>query len=66
MRGSASGATAPSVSSYGVFPVILSSEIVSSMHGDAEFLPVDAVGPAIEILFGALTGREDNRGGGAP
>ena len=25
-----------------------------SMHGDAEFLPVDALGPAIQILFEAL------------
>jgi hypothetical protein len=25
-----------------------------SMHGDAEFLPVDAVGPAIQILYEAL------------
>jgi hypothetical protein len=25
-----------------------------SMHGDAEFVPVDALGPAIQILFDAL------------
>ena len=25
-----------------------------SMHGDAEYLPVDAVAPAIQILFEAL------------
>ena len=24
------------------------------MHGDAEFLPVDAVGPAIQIVYQAL------------
>jgi hypothetical protein len=25
------------------------------MHGDAEFLPQDALGPAIQILYDALT-----------
>jgi acetylornithine deacetylase/succinyl-diaminopimelate desuccinylase-like protein len=42
------------VKSYGFTPVIVPAEGVMSMHGDAEFLPVDAVGPAIEILFDAL------------
>ena len=40
--------------SYGFTPVIVPAAGVASMHGDAEFLPVDAVGPAIQILFEAL------------
>ena len=40
--------------SYGFTPVIVPAEAVMSMHGDAEYLPVDAVGPAIQILFEAL------------
>jgi hypothetical protein len=43
------------VKSYGFAPVIVPAQAVASMHGDAEFLPVDAVGPAIQILFEALT-----------
>lgn len=42
------------VKSYGFTPVIVPAAGVMSMHGDAEFLPVDAVGPAIQILFEAL------------
>jgi acetylornithine deacetylase/succinyl-diaminopimelate desuccinylase-like protein len=42
------------VRSYGFTPVIVPAAAVMSMHGDAEFLPVDAVGPAIQILFEAL------------
>ena len=42
------------VKSYGFTPVIVPAEGVMSMHGDAEFLPVDAIGPAIQILFEAL------------
>jgi acetylornithine deacetylase/succinyl-diaminopimelate desuccinylase-like protein len=42
------------VKSYGFTPVIVPAVAVMSMHGDAEFLPVDAVGPAIQILFEAL------------
>ncbi len=42
------------VKSYGFTPVIVPAASVASMHGDAEFLPVDAVGPAIQILFEAL------------
>ena len=40
--------------SYGFTPVIVPAAAVMSMHGDAEYLPVDAVGPAIQILFEAL------------
>lgn len=42
------------VKSYGFTPVIVPAEAVMSMHGDAEYLPVDSVGPAIRILFEAL------------
>ena len=42
------------VKSYGFTPVVVPAQAVMSMHGDAEFLPVDAVGPAIQILFEAL------------
>lgn len=42
------------VKSYGFTPVLVPAEAVMSMHGDAEYLPVDAVAPAIQILFEAL------------
>jgi acetylornithine deacetylase/succinyl-diaminopimelate desuccinylase-like protein len=42
------------VKSYGFTPVIVPAEAVASMHGDAEFIPVDAIGPAIQILFDAI------------
>src|SRR5262249_47356641 len=43
------------VKSYGFTPAVLPAATVASMHGDAEFLPVDALGPAIQILFDALS-----------
>jgi acetylornithine deacetylase/succinyl-diaminopimelate desuccinylase-like protein len=42
------------VKSYGFTPVIVPAEAAMSMHGDAEYLPVDAVAPAIQVLFEAL------------
>jgi acetylornithine deacetylase/succinyl-diaminopimelate desuccinylase-like protein len=42
------------VKSYGFFPGIVPAASIGSMHGDAEFIPVDAIGPAIQILFEAL------------
>jgi len=39
---------------YGIFPAIVPAASILSMHGDAEFLPADALGPAIQILFEAL------------
>ena len=42
------------VKSYGFTPVIVPAAAVESMHGDAEFLPVDSIVPAIQILFDAL------------
>jgi len=40
--------------SYGVFPAVLSAEIVASMHGDAERVPVSGLGPAVQIFYEAL------------
>jgi acetylornithine deacetylase/succinyl-diaminopimelate desuccinylase-like protein len=42
------------VKAYGFFPGIVPAASILSMHGDAEFIPVDALGPAIQILFEAL------------
>ena len=42
------------VKSFGLFPAILSGDTVSSMHGDAERVPLDGVREAAEILFEAL------------
>ncbi len=42
------------VKSYGFTPAILPADVVASMHGDAEYVPVDAIGPAIRIIYDAL------------
>jgi acetylornithine deacetylase/succinyl-diaminopimelate desuccinylase-like protein len=42
------------VKSYGVFPAILSNDIVAGMHGDAEHAPLDAIREAADVLFEAL------------
>jgi len=42
------------VKSYGFTPMIVPAQSVESMHGDAEYIPVDALLPAIEILFDAV------------
>ena len=42
------------VKSYGFTPAVLPADVVGSMHGDAENIPVDAIRPAIEILYDAL------------
>jgi acetylornithine deacetylase/succinyl-diaminopimelate desuccinylase-like protein len=42
------------VKGYGIFTGIIPAASILSMHGDAEFIPTDAIGPAIEILFNAL------------
>ena len=42
------------VKSYGIFPGIIPAASILSMHGDAEFMPLDAMGPAIRILFETL------------
>jgi acetylornithine deacetylase/succinyl-diaminopimelate desuccinylase-like protein len=42
------------VKSYGIFTGIIPAASILSMHGDAEFMPTDALGPAIRILFEAL------------
>lgn len=40
--------------SYGLIPLVLSSEIVASMHGDAERIPVDQIETGIRIFYEAL------------
>jgi acetylornithine deacetylase/succinyl-diaminopimelate desuccinylase-like protein len=42
------------VKSYGFTPMILPVDVVASMHGDAESLPVDQLRPAIEIIYETL------------
>ena len=42
------------VKTYGFFPGVIPAASILSMHGDAEFMPIDALGPAIQILFEAL------------
>jgi acetylornithine deacetylase/succinyl-diaminopimelate desuccinylase-like protein len=42
------------VKSYGFTPAILPAAALASMHGDAEFMPLAALGEAIEVLFDAL------------
>jgi acetylornithine deacetylase/succinyl-diaminopimelate desuccinylase-like protein len=49
------------VKSYGIFPAIVPAASILSMHGDAEFLPADALGPAIQILFDALKEAASSR-----
>jgi acetylornithine deacetylase/succinyl-diaminopimelate desuccinylase-like protein len=44
------------VKSYGFMPAILPAAAIASMHGDAEFVPADALGPAIQIFHEALQG----------
>ena len=48
------GYRARGVKAYGFFPGIVPAASILSMHGDAEFIPADALGPAIQILFEAL------------
>ena len=48
------GYRARGVKNYGFFPGIVPAASILSMHGDSEFIPVDAIGPAIQILFEAL------------
>jgi acetylornithine deacetylase/succinyl-diaminopimelate desuccinylase-like protein len=40
--------------SYGILPVVLSASIVSSMHSDAERIPVDQIETGIRIFYEAL------------
>lgn len=42
------------VKSYGFAPVVVPAAAIASMHGDAEFIPADALGPAIQIIFEAV------------
>ena len=49
------------VKSYGFIPAILPAAALASMHGDAEFMPVDSLGPAIRILFEAVSETAGDR-----
>ncbi len=42
------------VKSYGFFPAILPADVVASMHGDTEHVPLAAVAEASQIFFEAL------------
>jgi acetylornithine deacetylase/succinyl-diaminopimelate desuccinylase-like protein len=42
------------VKSYGFVPALLPADALASMHGDAEFFPVDELGRAARLLFEAL------------
>jgi acetylornithine deacetylase/succinyl-diaminopimelate desuccinylase-like protein len=48
------GYRARGVKNYGFFPGIVPAASILSMHGDSEFIPLDAIGPAIQILYEAL------------
>jgi len=50
----ANGFRPQGVKSYGIFSGIIPAASILSMHGDAEFMPMDALLPAIQILFEAL------------
>jgi acetylornithine deacetylase/succinyl-diaminopimelate desuccinylase-like protein len=50
----ANGYRPQGVKSYGFFTGVVPAAAILSMHGDAEFIPADAIGPAIQILFEAL------------
>jgi len=49
------------VKSYGIFTGIIPAASILSMHGDAEFIPADVLGPAIQILFEALRDTASSR-----
>jgi len=42
------------VKSYGIFPAILSADIVASMHGDGEHVPLSGVREAAQVFFEAV------------
>jgi acetylornithine deacetylase/succinyl-diaminopimelate desuccinylase-like protein len=42
------------VKNYGFFPGIVPAASILSMHGDSEFITLDAIGPAIQIMYEAL------------
>jgi acetylornithine deacetylase/succinyl-diaminopimelate desuccinylase-like protein len=49
------------VKSYGIFPAVLSAEIVASMHSDSERLPVGELSKAMRILYDALRETAETR-----
>jgi len=57
------GYRARGVKNYGFFPGIVPAASILSMHGDSEFIPVDAIGPAIQIMYEALREVAERTGG---
>ncbi len=57
----ANGFRALGVKSYGFTPVVVPAAAIASMHGDAEFLPADALGPAIQIIYEAVAETAEKR-----
>ena len=49
------------VKSYGFTPIVVPAAAVASMHGDAEYLPADALGPAIQIIYEAVRETVERR-----
>lgn len=39
---------------YGIFPLVLSAELLASIHGDAERIPVDQFETGIRIFYKSL------------
>jgi acetylornithine deacetylase/succinyl-diaminopimelate desuccinylase-like protein len=48
------GYRALGVKNYGFFPGIVPAASILSMHGDSEFIPTDAIGPATQIMYEVL------------
>jgi acetylornithine deacetylase/succinyl-diaminopimelate desuccinylase-like protein len=42
------------VKSYGIFPAIVSADIIAGMHSDTEHIPLDIVREAADVFFDAL------------
>ena len=40
--------------SYGILPMVLTAEIVASMHSDAERVPIAEIGKGIRFFYEAL------------
>jgi acetylornithine deacetylase/succinyl-diaminopimelate desuccinylase-like protein len=49
------------VKSYGFTPIVVPAAAVASMHGDAEYLPAGALGPAIQIIYEAVRETVEKR-----
>ncbi len=54
------------VGAYGFLPVVLSLEAVSSMHGDAEHMPVEALKAGVRVFYEAVRDFAGRPPAGAP